>query len=141
MTSPAMTPAGMTALYARCFPDRPWEQSEITALLKRRDVISAIAPHGFLMASCIPPEAEILTIAVSPDHRRQGIAQGLFRTLWSNFSTRGIDTVFLEVASGNTAALGLYKSFDFQEVGRRKGYYSRINAPAEDAVVMRWALT
>ncbi len=140
-THPAMTPEDMTALYARCFPDRPWDESEITTLLNRADVVSVITDNGFVLASCIAPEAEILTIAVSPDHRRQGIASELFRTLWSNFSTRGIDTVFLEVASGNSAAMELYKSFDFQEVGRRKGYYTRINAPAEDAVVMRCALT
>lgn len=141
MSDPALSPQAMTDLYARCFPDRPWDLGEMTSLLARRDVLSVITENGFVLASCIPPEAEILTIAVSPDHRRQGIAQGLFRTLWSNFSERKIDSVFLEVASGNTAALGLYKSFDFQEVGRRKGYYSRINGPSEDAVVMRWALT
>ncbi len=140
-THPAMTPEDMTALYARCFPDRPWSQSEITTLLNRADVVSVVVENGFVVASCLAPEAEILTIAVDPDHRCQGIGTRLFRTLWSNFSTKEIDTVFLEVASGNIAAQELYKSFHFQEVGRRKGYYTRINAPAEDAVVMRCALT
>lgn len=136
-----MTPNDMTALYARCFPDRPWDLSEINTLLARRDVVPAFAPNGFVLASCIAPEAEILTIAVSPEHRRQGIGTQLFRTLWSNFSSRGINSVFLEVAADNTAAKALYESLDFQEVGRRKAYYTRIGRPAEDAVVMRWALT
>lgn len=136
-----MTPQVMTALYARCFPDRPWNVDEITALLGRPDVVPVSAPNGFVLASCFAPEAEILTIAVSPDHRRHGIGATLLETLCGQLPSRGIKTVFLEVAAGNTAALGLYKRFDFQEVGRRKAYYSRKGAPAEDALVMRRALT
>mgnify|MGYP001404481592 CR=1 FL=1 len=42
----------------------------------------------------------------------------------------------LEVATGNAAALGLYKAMGFQEVGRRKGYYERPGAEAEDALTL-----
>lgn len=136
-----MTPQEMTAIYARCFPDRPWSIDEVTTLLNRRDVLTVTATGGFVMASCFAPEAEILTIAVSPDHRRQGIGADLLARLCAQLPTRNIDTVFLEVAAGNHAAIGLYKRFSFQDVGRRKAYYRRNDAPAEDAVVMRRALT
>lgn len=136
-----MTPDEMTAIYARCFPDRPWSLEEVTSLLNRRDVLPICAPNGFVMASCFCPEAEILTIAVAPEHRRKRIGADLLKELCVQLPTRDIDTVFLEVAAGNLAAIGLYKGFDFQEVGRRKAYYSRKDAPAEDALVMRRALT
>ena len=37
--------------------------------------------------------------------------------------------------ASNQAALGLYLSMGFKEVGRRKGYY---DSGAEDALLMRW---
>jgi ribosomal-protein-alanine N-acetyltransferase len=136
-----MTPDEMTAIYAHCFPDRPWSLEEVTSLLNRRDVLPICAPNAFVMASCFAPEAEILTIAVAPAYRRKGIGAALLKELCAQLPSRDIDTVFLEVADGNLAAIGLYKGFDFQEVGRRKAYYSRKDAPAEDALVMRRALT
>jgi ribosomal-protein-alanine N-acetyltransferase len=41
--------------------------------------------------------------------------------------------MFLEVATGNAAALALYRREGFVEVGRRRRYY----ADASDALVLR----
>jgi len=49
---------------------------------------------------------------------------------------RGGTAVFLEVATGNTAARALYKKFEYIEVGRRRRYY----ADGSDAVVLRMNL-
>ena len=48
--------------------------------------------------------------------------------------------LFLEVGSGNAAALALYKRMGFQEAGVRKGYYVRAGRPAEDAIRLALAL-
>ncbi len=42
--------------------------------------------------------------------------------------------LYLEVRVSNTAAQRLYERYDFEEVGRRPGYYT---SPVEDAIVMR----
>ena len=42
--------------------------------------------------------------------------------------------IFLEVRAGNVPAVGLYDSFGFREIDRRKNYYRN---PDEDALVMR----
>ena len=46
---------------------------------------------------------------------------------------RGLETVFLEVRSRNTAAINLYTAYGFKRVGVRKGYYKN---PDDDAVIM-----
>jgi ribosomal-protein-alanine N-acetyltransferase len=48
--------------------------------------------------------------------------------------SRGVRTAFLEVRESNAAALSLYKSRGFSEIGRRSKYYRR---PVEDALVLR----
>ena len=47
--------------------------------------------------------------------------------------------VFLEVRPSNTAALELYKKFDFAHVGKRRGYYPNKDG-REDAYVLKRSL-
>ena len=49
----------------------------------------------------------------------------------------GAETLFLEVAVDNVAALGLYTALGFAETGRRKAYYARAGGPAADALILR----
>ena len=67
-------------------------------------------------------EAEILSICVSPAVRRAGIARALLVAFLSDLppGTRSL----LEVAVDNLAAISLYESCDFSEVGRRPNYYA-----------------
>ena len=50
---------------------------------------------------------------------------------------RGCESLFLEVAADNDAAIALYKKQGFETVGRRAGYYARSDHPAVDAIVLR----
>lgn len=87
---------------------------------------------GFLLAECpMADEAEILTLAVEPNARRQGIATALLDAFLR--SRRG--HVFLEVRRSNLIAQQLYRTFGFSPAGGRPGYYV---SPPEDAIVMRW---
>ena len=45
-----------------------------------------------------------------------------------------LETIFLEVRETNRAAYQLYSKIGFQEIGRRKNYYSE---PVEDALMMK----
>ena len=78
---------------------------------------------GLLLARSAADEAEVLTIAVAPDLRRQGIAGGMMRRLVGALRRRGVEALYLEVAEGNLPAQRLYESLGFRQVGRRKRYY------------------
>ena len=92
---------------------------------------------GFAVASLLPPEAELETIAVVATAQRHGLARRLFAELAAQFGAAQITEVFLEVRASNQPALGLYRGLGFAETGRRARYY---HDPVEDAVLMRLPL-
>ncbi len=85
-------------------------------------------------------ESEILTLAVAPWARRQGVAKALVQAVTEEAQRRGAHAVFLEVAADNPAARDLYQGLGFIRAGLRKAYYARSGAPAADALVLRRAL-
>ena len=90
---------------------------------------------GFICASVIPPEAEILDIAVSPDRRKEGVGKALINSLLFTLKLGlSVESVFLEVRESNTPARSLYQKFGFEEIGKRARYYSN---PTEDAILMK----
>ena len=46
----------------------------------------------------------------------------------------GVQNIFLEVRQSNAPAIGMYGRFGFQEISRRKRYYT---SPVEDGIVMQ----
>ncbi|HUD75342.1 MAG TPA: ribosomal protein S18-alanine N-acetyltransferase [Terracidiphilus sp.] len=92
---------------------------------------------GFAVASLLPPEAELETIAVASTAQRHGLARRLFVELAAKLVAAQITEVFLEVRASNQPALGLYRRLGFTETGRRVRYY---HDPVEDAVLMRLRL-
>lgn len=68
-------------------------------------------------------ELHITLVAVDPTQRRRGLARRLLSALFNEGRSRGAKHATLEVASGNAAALALYRQAGFQEAGRRRGYY------------------
>jgi ribosomal-protein-alanine N-acetyltransferase len=89
------------------------------------------------VASLLPPEAELETIAVAATAQRQGLARRLFAELAAELVAAQITEVFLEVRDSSQPATGLYRRLGFAETGRRVRYY---HDPIEDAVLMRLRL-
>lgn len=87
---------------------------------------------GYGGISLVADEAEIITVAVSPAYRRQGIARALMEHML-RLAEEARASVFLEVRASNTPARELYLSLGFAETGIRKNYYT---SPREDAVLM-----
>ncbi|KZS84144.1 ribosomal protein S18-alanine N-acetyltransferase [Mycobacterium persicum] len=80
----------------------------------------------------IPPyEYEVHTIGVDPAYQRQGIGRRLLNDLL-DFADGGV--VYLEVRTDNEAALALYRSVGFEQIGLRRRYYRVSGA---DAYTMR----
>jgi ribosomal-protein-alanine N-acetyltransferase len=76
-------------------------------------------------------EAELLNIAVHPEHRRHGVGSALLSTLLS--VAQG--TVFLEVSALNSRALALYLKLGWEKVAVRTGYYD--NGKTEGLVMKK----
>ena len=59
-------------------------------------------------------------MAVSPDHRRQGIARALIAELTAKAEENKLAFVTLEVRESNAPAIALYTGAGFAPVGKRK---------------------
>jgi ribosomal-protein-alanine N-acetyltransferase len=120
-----------------------WSEPEFESLLASRACVCDGAFEGeggplagFLLSRRAADEAEILTIAVAPRHRRRGVGAALLGAQSRRLAELGARRLFLEVAEDNAAALGLYRGLGFREEGRRKGYYKRADGPAANALVL-----
>ncbi|MEE2526687.1 GNAT family N-acetyltransferase [Hyphobacterium sp. HN65] len=129
----------LAALHARCFPSG-WPAAEIARLISETGVIALKAgddePTGFILVRRVADEAEILTLAVDPEHRRHGHARALLTSASEILIASGTLKFFLEVSGGNTAAISLYSLAGFSQAGRRRAYYS----DGSDALVMEKTL-
>ena len=92
---------------------------------------------GYLLATIIDGEAEILSVGVMPDRQRQGVGRRLLQHFFDYGTSQKMASVLLEVAEDNVPALGLYSDFGFVAFGRRKGYYKQGNQKI-DAIMMKW---
>lgn len=133
-----MTPEALAALHARCFDTapRPWSVTEFARLVADPAILLVTERDGFALARMIAPEAELLTLAVDPGQRRQGIARRLMARLEAEAVAWGARVMFLEVAATNLPAGALYSALGYAQIGRRHGYY----APGIDALVLSRSL-
>lgn len=128
--------AALAVLHASAF-ERPWDDAGFEALLVTFNVFGLMLDgQGFILCRAVADEAEILTLAVAPMVRRNGVGRALVEAAAGVAAARGADSLFLEVASDNVAALELYASAAFEPAGLRKGYY----AGGADALVLRRTL-
>jgi ribosomal-protein-alanine N-acetyltransferase len=131
--------AALAAIHQAAFPPgERWGADAMALQLALPGVLALIDPRGgMVMARIAADEAEILTLAVHPDARRQGLARALLAEAADIVAAQGATALFLEVALRNTAARALYAASGFAEVGRRRRYY----ADGDDAMVMRRPLS
>ncbi len=132
----------IAALEKRCFTD-PWSEASVASelenplslwLVEEREGVVA----GYIGSQSVPPEADVMNVAVAPEFRRQGVASALLSALAARLAVQGIRSLTLEVRVSNAAARALYAAFGFAEVGRRKNYYLE---PKEDALILRKELS
>ena len=110
-----------------------WElgNSDVTRVyLLRDEEHRAIA---FCIVWVIFDELHINTLAVSPAHRRRGVATFLLHEVMARAKEEGARRATLEVRASNAAALELYSRLGFTVSARRPNYY--VN-PAEDALIL-----
>ena len=84
-------------------------------------------------------EAHILNLCVNAHFRCRGVGRQLLAYLVDRARASGMAEAFLEVRPSNTAAIRLYQSLGFDQVGIRRGYYQAVGG-REDAAVLKLAL-
>jgi len=136
----------LAQLHARCFPDEPWSVAawESLTAIDGTLVLGAAEPGGCLRAFCALrrqfEEAEVISIGVDPAHRRLGHGRQLLQGGLALLSAMGTERVVLEVAEDNAEALALYRSLGFAPIGRRRGYYRRVDGRTGDAALLECRL-
>ena len=132
--NPATAPA-LAAIHAAAFPPREaWGPDAIALQLAMPGVFGFAEPAGgFILARVAADEAEVLTLAVLPETRRQGLGLALLWAAMAEARQRGAATMALEVSADNPAGQALYARAGFAEVGRRRRYY----VDGSDALVLR----
>lgn len=125
------------ALEKSCF-SKPWSKENILSEMEKDDSLFLGMTDGdrligYLSINTVLDEGYILNVAVDHEYRRKGVATELFKRLFEIAQEKDLSFITLEVRSCNTGAVSLYAKLGFEEVGRRKNYYSD---PSDDALLM-----
>jgi ribosomal-protein-alanine N-acetyltransferase len=125
---------------------RGWSGAEFESLLVQDGTHALIAFYrnafgmrtaaGFNLFRLVEDEAEILSIAVAPRHRRRGVGRLLLEESLRQLYRDGASKVHLEVEDSNHSAITLYRRLEFHESARREGYYAEGRQSPAGALVM-----
>ena len=130
------------AIQGECPEAAQWLAADYTCTLRSAGAVFLVAEveveaaskvAGFAAFHQVLDEADLRNIAVSPGHRRRGLARALLAAACHRLRQAGTKRLFLEVRVSNEAALSLYHSLGFDFHSRRKNYY---RDPDEDAYVL-----
>jgi [ribosomal protein S18]-alanine N-acetyltransferase len=91
---------------------------------------------GYGIMSVAAGEAHLLNLCVGEDYRCRGIGRRLLAHLLEVAANVGAREAFLEARPSNTAAIRLYQSLGFVQIGVRRGYYQAVDG-REDAIVLK----
>lgn len=128
-------------LESLCFPT-PWSAEQLRqgmeqGSIKIYGVIAMGKLLGYLSYYAVGDEAEVVNFAVDSQWRRKGIGRSLLGHVLQKWREEGIRVGFLEVRASNEAAIHLYASHGFRQMGVRKGYYPETG---EDALLLKLTL-
>lgn len=130
--------AQVAALEAICFRD-PWSEKSVASELNNPlshwlVAVEDDAVLGYIGSQTVLDESDMMNVAVSPAHRRKGIAEALVLALADALREKGSVKLALEVRASNAPAITLYEKLDFKPIGLRKNYYRN---PKEDALILQ----
>ena len=140
--SPAHLP-GVATLERLCFPHEPWSEQALLVLCREHGTgFVALSEDGTPLAyigmTYAADEGSITNVATHPDARRQGLGRAVVSALLAHAPALGLTDIYLEVRVSNEAAIALYRSLGFEEIGRRRNFYRQ---PTEDALLMKATVT
>ncbi|MBA3512704.1 ribosomal protein S18-alanine N-acetyltransferase [Sphingomonas sp.] len=123
-----------------------WTRSQCAGILPMAGVSLVLAqdngheqPVGFSLFRTVADEAELLLLAVAPDHQHRGVGRLLLEQFVERARGLGASRVHLEVRDGNPA-VQMYRRAGFKPVGRRPNYYRGSDGRQYDAITLAHAL-
>lgn len=128
----------------KCFQEDTFTEEQIAFLVTDRNCVCLVSKVegeivGFIIARINPgkkpTEGHILTLDVSPAHRRKGLAVKLLERIEELLQNRGVEVCRLEVREDNTAALNLYRKVGYRKVTALQNYYGN-----HDGILLEKAL-
>jgi ribosomal-protein-alanine N-acetyltransferase len=90
---------------------------------------------GYSIMSIAAAEAHVLNLCVHPSAQGMGFGRRMLNALLLKAEDSEVEKVFLEVRPSNEAALHLYRSVGFAQIGVRPAYYQAEHG-REDAVIL-----
>lgn len=129
--------SALSALDKKCVGAEGWSAESFKSEVEKENgiVICCYADCcvvGLICGYFAGDEADITSVAVDEDYRRNGIALQLLQEFEKNLPEY-INNIFLEVRESNIPAISLYEKCGFENLSIRKNFYSN---PDENAVVM-----
>ena len=143
----AMTQADVDAVLAieQAVQRFPWTRGNFADALNsgyicRVDEAEGGGIRAYAILMPVADEAELLNIGVAQAEQRKGLGRAMLGEMLETACGMNMQRVFLEVRPSNVAAIALYRSAGFSEIGMRHGYYQNANG-SEDAITMACDLT
>jgi [ribosomal protein S18]-alanine N-acetyltransferase len=127
------------------YPELNWNEAKLKETLVRSDVFALGLWQeqrliSLVLFTLVLQEAELLLIATLPEACGSGHAFELLQRAITQLPKQNIKQIFLEVRTGNKAALKLYERLGFKTINVRKHYYANAHGPKEDAFLMELSL-
>ena len=122
----------MKALEKKCFDETIRENfdfvlsNEFYKYFVVKNNLGKIIAYGGISISY--EQGDILSICVSPEYRKQGLAKALMKQMLDEAKANSVETLFLEVEEDNIPAINLYLKYGFEKVSERKNYYGNKTA-------------
>lgn len=135
----------VAALHGTSFDD-PWSVPMIHKILAMQGAAGIVLRSrshiltGFALVRVCLDECELLSLAIAPDHREQGLGARILDHVISLAVEAGAEHLFLEVGEQNEAARALYARRGMEQVGRRERYYRLNTGDHMDALTLRYDL-
>jgi tRNA threonylcarbamoyl adenosine modification protein YeaZ/ribosomal-protein-alanine acetyltransferase len=138
----AMDLVSVYAIEKAAYAEDPWSMAQFKEELAGKNrwyLVAELAGDvvGYVGGLTNGDAVDILTLTVSPEHRRKGIGRELLRRLIDWSRNKKVAAIMLEMRVGNVEALPLYLANGFVPLQERKNYY----APGVHATVMRKELS
>lgn len=137
-----MTPADLLRIHPieLASYDHPWSLGNFADSLDAGYSMWVLEVEGEVMGyyamMAAAGEAHLLNLTVAPNWRRNGLGRDLLDHCLARACEHRADSLYLEVRTSNTAAIGLYHSNGFIDLAVRRAYYPARDG-REDALIMK----
>jgi len=126
--------AGVYSVEKECFDDPyPLQLLDDLVDIERNRFLIAVESGKVVGYSVGTSNGHIVSVAVDPRHRRQGIGTRLLSAVIRQIMQDGTKEIYLEVRKGNTSAISFYERMGFRISSEIRHYYP----DGEDAWVLR----